>query len=403
MSPLTIAIVGVGNRAYIARHAIAAGAELVGGVDPDPHADARAANLCGQDVTMYRTVQELLATHPRLDAAIVASPDNTHADVSVELLNAGVAVYLEKPLAISTVDADRVLQAAFDSGTKLYVGHNMRHMHVVRLMREIIQRGEIGEVTAIWCRHFVGDGGDYYFKDWHADRTKVNSLLLQKGAHDIDVIHWLAGGTSRQVVAMGGLTVYNRVTSRRDNSDRRMRDWYSKDNWPPLSQTDLNPVIDVEDISMVTMRLDNGVLASYQQCHYTPDYWRNYTVIGTEGRLENFGDSPGGEVRVYKHRTDYPATGDAVYPIAGEQGGHGGADALTMTEFLEFVSTGKRTETSPISARDAVAVGVAATESLRNGSQPETVPPADPDISAYFAANQPRRDQHRPHTADRTN
>ncbi|HEX4815413.1 MAG TPA: hypothetical protein VFV66_21935 [Nonomuraea sp.] len=42
-----------------------------------------------------------------------------------------------------------------------------------------------------------------------------------------------------------------------------------------------------------------GVIAASQQCHFTPDYVRNYTVIGTEGRLENFGDRPGDTVRVW--------------------------------------------------------------------------------------------------------
>lgn len=41
-----------------------------------------------------------------------------------------------------------------------------------------------------------------------------------------------------------------------------MGEWYSLENWPPLGQRELNPVIDVEDISMMQMRLDNGVLAS---------------------------------------------------------------------------------------------------------------------------------------------
>ena len=61
-------------------------------------------------------------------------------------------------------------------------------------MRELIASGAIGRVTSIWCRHFVGHGGDYYFKDWHADRRRSTGLLLQKGAHDIDIMHWLAGG-----------------------------------------------------------------------------------------------------------------------------------------------------------------------------------------------------------------
>ena len=188
-----------------------------------------------------------------------------------------------------------MLETAFRTGTKLYVGHNMRHMPVVRQMREIIDSGAIGEVKAVWCRHFVGNGGDYYFKDWHAERKNTTGLLLQKGAHDIDVIHWLAGGYTERVTAVGGLAVYGDVESRRDRTDRRMGDWFSLENWPPTEQTGLNPVIDVEDISMMQMELDNGVLASYQQCHFTPDYWRNYTVIGTEGRLENFGDDAGND------------------------------------------------------------------------------------------------------------
>lgn len=384
---LTTAVIGVGARALIAQHAVAAGASLVGAVDPDPRAGVRAARLFG-DVSTYADVSALLAAHPGLDTAIVTSPDHTHADVSVELLAAGVAVYLEKPLATTIPDADRVLRAAYESGAKLYVGHNMRHLRVVRLMREIIGRGEIGAVTAIWCRHFVGHGGDYYFKDWHAERAKSTSLLLQKGAHDIDVIHWLAGGVTREVVAMGQLGVYDKVTSRRDNTDRTMSDWFSLDNWPPSTQTDLNPVIDVEDLSMMTMRLDNGILASYQQCHYTPDYWRNYTVIGTAGRLENFGDTAGGLVRVWNRRGDYRPTGDAEYPITGDAGGHRDADVLTMAEFLRAVRLDAPTDTNPVSAREAVAAGIAATESLRSGSVPRQVPPVDQRIAAYFADHQ---------------
>ena len=51
-------------------------------------------------------------------------------------------------------------------------------------------------------------------------------LLLQKGAHDIDVIHWLAGGFTRSAAAVGSLSVYGDVDSRRDNSDRRLRDGF---------------------------------------------------------------------------------------------------------------------------------------------------------------------------------
>ena len=99
---------------------------------------------------------------------------------------------------------------------------------------------------------------------------------------------------------IGDLAVYGDITDRRDNSDRRMWDWYDADIWPPTTQRELNPVVDVEDISMLQMRLDNGVLASYQQCHFTPDYWRNYTVIGDAGRIENMGDGAGDQIHLWE-------------------------------------------------------------------------------------------------------
>src|SRR5699024_10602978 len=149
-----------------------------------------------------------VASHTELldgtvDAVILTTPDDTHEALAVEFLRAGVPVFVDKPLAITTEGSDRVLATAIETGTKLYVGHNMRHMPVITTMRELIQRGEIGQVKAIWCRHFVGHGGDFYYKDWHADRRRTTGLLLQKGAHDLDVIHWLAGGYTDRTSAVG--------------------------------------------------------------------------------------------------------------------------------------------------------------------------------------------------------
>jgi predicted dehydrogenase len=159
-------------------------------------------------------------------------------------------------------------------------------------------------------------------------------------------------------------------------------------NWPPLAQKGLHPVVDVEDLSMITMQLDNGVLASYEQCHFTPDYWRNYTVIGTEGRLENFGDSAGGTVRIWNQRATYAPDGDASYPITGDSDGHGDADELTMTEFLLFVRDNEATETSPVAARNAVMTAIAATESMRSGAAPREISPVSEELSNYFSAGQ---------------
>ncbi|HEX2679774.1 MAG TPA: Gfo/Idh/MocA family oxidoreductase, partial [Candidatus Dormibacteraeota bacterium] len=327
----------------------------------------------GSGVETVATIDELIAGKP--DAAFVLTPDWRHERDAVRLLEAGIAVYLEKPMAISTEACDRILAAAARSGARLYVGHNMRHMAFVREMKRLVDAGAIGQVKTVWARHFVGHGGDFFFRDWHADRRKTTGLLLQKGAHDIDVIHWLAGGYSQTVHAFGTLAVYGETADRRAGGES----WWKTgrlDAWPPRSIRPLNDVVDVEDLSLMQMTLDNGVLASYLQCNFTPDYWRSYTVVGDEGRLENFGDGDEGTViKVWNRRKRGFAEADVTLPIQVAIGGHGGADALIVAEFIRFVRDGGATETSPIAARYAVAAADAATESLRHGGIPADVPP----------------------------
>jgi predicted dehydrogenase len=379
-----VAVIGVGARSAIAHHVgtVRPGSAVVAAADIHPEGRARARASFG-DVAVYDDTEQLFAAGG-FDVAIVTSPDDTHAEIAVQLLRAGIPAYVEKPLAITLEDADAVLTTAAETGTPLYIGHNMRHAAFVKVMRDVIERGEIGEVKAVWVRHFVGNGGDYYFKDWHADRSRTNTLLLQKASHDIDIVHYLAHGYTRRVVGMGDLMVYGDVADRRDRSGELMPDWFSLDNWPPAAATGLNPVVDVEDVSMMMMTLDNGVMASYQQCHFTPDYWRNYTVIGTEGRLENFGDTGDAVVRVWNRRHEWQLAGDAEYVVDGVDSGHADADLESMREFLDHVLDGAPTVVSPLAAREAVAAGSLAAASLRDGSRPVDVPELPAHVLDHF-------------------
>lgn len=384
---LQVGLIGFGNRA------------LLGGI-VEEHPDARVSAICDPDPaarerarTRYPDalitgdVDQLLASG--VDAVMVLTPDHTHEQIAVAALERGIVVFCEKPLAITTRGSDRMLEAAVDNGAKLYVGHNMRHVPMVRTMRQLVAEGAVGEVKAIWCRHFVGHGGDFYFKDWHADRRNTTGLLLQKGAHDIDVIHWIAGASTRRVTAMGNLALYG--DGLRSASDNQRADEVAEpDLWPPRRHARLHPTIDVEDISMMLMELGNGVLASYQQCHFTPDYWRNYTVIGSEGRLENVGDMDDGEVRLWNRRHAGYAEPDRVFPFAAGAGTHGGADRELVDEFVRYALDGGHTETSPIAARDAVAAGEAATLSLRSGGAPVDIPAPAPRVCAAWATDTPR-------------
>ena len=387
-SELGLGVIGAGGRGWLSAHAHQPtnGVRIVAACDLQEKELSAYRDKYGRDLFVTTDYRRLLE-RPDVQAVFVTTPDFLHEEHAVAALSAGKHVYLEKPIAITIEGCDSILRTAAKHGVKLYVGHNMRHMAFVQRMKELIDRGAIGEVRTGWCRHFVAYGGDAYFKDWHAERARATSLLLQKGAHDIDVLHWLCGGYTRRVTAMGNLTVYNRIADRHAHGQPGDATTDRLENWPPLSQKGMNPIIDVEDLSMMLMELGNGVLCSYQQCHYTPDVWRNYTIIGTEGRIENLGDSPNScVVRLWNRRTYYNPYGDEQTFIPRERGSHGGADGRIVDEFIRYVRGQCRPTTSPAAARYCVAAGYQAAASLRNGSTPLDIPPLDPQLAKYFEA-----------------
>lgn len=316
-----------------------------------------------------------------VDAVAVTSPDYCHEEHAIAALQAGKHVFCEKPLAITTEGCDRILEVWKASGKRLMVGFNMRYMNIFRVMKEIVDSGAIGEVKAVWVRHFVGFGGEYYYHDWHADRRNTTSLLLQKGSHDIDMIHWITGRYTKRVAAFGSLDFFG---GDRPN-DLTCPNCPDKSTctealFGNLNQCAFRKEVDVEDNNVVIMELDGGIKASYLQCHFTPDYHRNYVFIGTEGRIEN--SEPDGKVWLKMRRsTPGPNTeaqlsnesgvwkelADRTYDIKPASGTHGGGDPSICEDFLDMVLLGKEPVATPFAGRMSVAVGCAAAKSLRSG------------------------------------
>jgi len=386
MEKLNIGVIGYGNRGRLVgyMHNPDAGIRAIAAADNYEPQLKNFKELYGDSCFVTTDYRELL-TRPDIDAVIITSPDYLHEEHAIAALEAGKPVYLEKPIAITIEGADRILETAYRTGTKLYLGHNMRHFPVVNKMKELVDSGIIGEVKAAWCRHFINYGGDAYFKDWHSEQQYTTGLLLQKGAHDIDVIHYVTGATTTAVTGMGMLAVYDKC-ARRPVSERGCAGW-NDSNWPPLEQAGMSPVIDVEDMNMIMMQLDHGIQACYMQCHFAPDAERNYTFIGTKGRIENIGDAGDCQVHVWTRRGPR-ATPDIVYHLKPIEGSHGGADPGIVQTFLDFVLKNKKPKTNPVAARNAVAVGVLGHKSMRTSGERFEVPPPAPHLVEYFEKGQ---------------
>lgn len=371
MEQLRIGMIGVGGRGQLwkywhqpenGRSVVVAGADIDAAARDQFHAENPAAII----VSNYFD----LVNRSDVDAIAVCSPDNFHEEHALAVLNAGKHLFLEKPMAITTDGCDRILEAWAKSGKRMMIGFNMRYMNMFRTMKEIVDSGAIGEIKAVWVRHFVGRGGDFYYHDWHANRQNTNSLLLQKGSHDIDMIHWITGCYTQKVAAFGSLDFFGGDKSNVLTCDvcDEVRSCTEAQPSSPRKQCAFRQEVNVEDNQMMIMQLEGGIQASYMQCHFAPDYHRNYTFIGTEGRLENFEPEMRIVVKTRRSGTERELA-DREYIVKPAFGTHDGADPVICRDFVEMVLDGKEPIATPIAGRMSVAVGCSGAESMRNGGR----------------------------------
>jgi len=376
MDQIRIGMIGATGRGGIAKywHKPEGKSIVVGGMDVYPERLAQFQKNINPDAFITTDYRELLERKD-IDAIAVTSPDFCHEEHAIAALEAGKHVFCEKPLAITVEGCDRILAAWKKSGKHLMSGFNMRYMNMFRTMKEIVDSGTIGEIKAVWVRHFVGYGGYFYYHDWHGNSKNSTSLLLQKGSHDLDMIHWITGKYTKKVSAFGSLDFYG---GDKPNdlvcNDCGEKDTCTEASFDKLNQCAFREEIDVEDNNMIIMEMDGGIKASYLQCHFTPDYHRNYTFIGTEGRMEN--DELTNKIIVKTRRSNTMRQyADRIYEVKAAEGTHGGADPNICKDFVDMILYGKEPIATPLAGRMSVAVGCAATESIRSGGRVVNVAP----------------------------
>ena len=146
-----------------------------------------------------------------IDAVIIATPDDTHRDLTVAAFDAGLHVLCEKPLARDLAEGAEMVTAAARAGTVAKLGFSFRFSPVALRMHELVSHGAIGDVQL-----FEHIGVNAQFMDptrplhWKMRRERANGgVHVEYGAHPIDLALWY-GGPLRRVVAHGATLVPER-------------------------------------------------------------------------------------------------------------------------------------------------------------------------------------------------
>jgi len=148
----------------------------------------------------YTDHREMLA-EIEADVAVIMTPHPSHAQITIDCLEAGCHVLVEKPMAVHAAEADAMIEAAARAERLLAVNFQQRFRPEVRAARNLIRQGELGAIqrvdaTAIWTRTaaYYRSGG------WRATWDgEGGGVLLNQAPHDLDLICHLVGMPSRVV------------------------------------------------------------------------------------------------------------------------------------------------------------------------------------------------------------
>jgi predicted dehydrogenase len=228
----------------------------IAGRTPDAVASAAAMFGFGEYVTDWR---ELIAD-PRIELFDNTGPNNLHAEPTIAAAQAGKHVICEKPLGRDADEAHRIWQLVEDAGVKHTCGFNYRFVPAVRLGRELIEAGELGEIL-----HFRA----VYLQDWLIDpdvaglwrldgQVAGSGALGDLGAHIVDLARYLVG----EIDGVAG----------------ELR---------TFTPTRAGKVVDVDDAFVATASFENGAVGTLEASRFCPGRKNalRFEVNGTRGSL----------------------------------------------------------------------------------------------------------------------
>ncbi|HUH07521.1 MAG TPA: Gfo/Idh/MocA family oxidoreductase [Egibacteraceae bacterium] len=231
MTPLRVGIIGPGKVAAL--HAAA-----VVGLD-----EARLAGVSGRrpeptqafarewGTTAYAGVDEMVGSGA-VDAVIICTPHPGHCDQAVRAASAGAHVLVEKPMALTVDECDRMIEAAQRAGVVLSVVSQRRWHEPVQRMKAAIDSGKIGR-PAIGTVALLGwRGAEYYAMDpWRGTREgEGGGVLVNQAVHHLDLLLWMMGGP------LEGVSAYTANVN--------------------------HPQIEVEDSAVAALRFQGGALGA---------------------------------------------------------------------------------------------------------------------------------------------
>ncbi len=265
MKKIRVGVIGLGvGRGHLGSYAKCRGVEILAVCDVQENLLDEMKRKYG--ISLAFTDYKKMLDVPELDAVSIATPNRFHAPMTICALKCGKHVLCEKPMALNSKEAERMLREAKKSRKKLMIHFNQRFTPEARSIKKCVDSGKLGEVYYVkagWLRQM----GVPMRESFTSKSLSGGGPLIDLGVHRLDFCLWVLGYP--KAVSVSAVT-------------------YDKIAGPMLRKRGIN--YDVEDLAVAIIRLKNGATIFLETSWATMVRWRDemYTqLFGTRGGLED--------------------------------------------------------------------------------------------------------------------
>mgnify|MGYP003302450618 CR=1 FL=1 len=375
--PVSIVAIGAGNRTnkyleYVKQHPDKV--KLVGVVELNDIRRKHVADCFSLDASQCFVDYRDFFQHPvEADAVMICTPENMHFEPTMQAIERGYHILLEKPIAQTLEECMLIAQAARKHDVLVSVCHVLRYHPYFMKIKELVDSGELGNIISINHRTSVGlDRTAHGFVRglWRKEAV-TNPMLMSKCCHDIDFLLWLTKTPCRKLTSFGSLRWFKEKNAPEGSAARCVdckvesrcpfsavdlyrvrRDWIANFDVPEGKTID--EVIeeqlryglygrcvyrcdnDVVDHQIVSMEMESEVTINFSMDVFTVKDNRETHICLTEGEID------GDETRLKVCR--FRGAKEEVYDFSdlAHQPFHAGADLNIVADFIDAIRKNRR-------------------------------------------------------------
>ena len=279
---------------------------------------------------IYQNYRELLALE-EVDAVLISTPTDTHAEIAIAAAEAGKHIFCEKPIDMTVEKVKEVVAAVKKAGVKFQVGFNRRFDHNFQRVREHVVNGNVGDVhmVLVTSRDPAPPSIDYI--------ASSGELFLDMMIHDFDMVRYQSGAEVVAVTAHGAVLVDEEIGKAGDI-----------------------------DTAVVTLELSNGALAVINNSRKAVyGYDQRVEVFGSGGQAVAYNDRPN-NVELY---TEADTSVDKIPYFFLDR--YTGAFINQFTGFVKALKGEAEVPVNDVDGLRAIQIALACAESLKTGQRVE--------------------------------